>query len=432
MNLSGLLSQVKKMSGQSQPRQRHNRHQQLRATRASSGVPNRVKAERPANAAAAFAAAAANAGADFEIPQSLVHAGFILLAGLFFAAAFWLSPPELQGKIVSPLMKPVFRTLVWTYSIMGRPTVPSIESQAILTLLHNHPAFSETNVTAIDIEASRAKLLRTTTTFFPKPSDFTIKEVSIPGLSRAIWYEPPQHRDDLVVLYFHGGGYIEGSIESHLGLVSGILRETRLKALMIDYRLAPEHPLPAAIEDAVVAYRWLLNDAEIKPNQIILMGDSAGGHLVISTAIELIKQDESLPLAIVALSPWTDATLSGASYESNDGKDPTLRTARCKLVRDLAVEAKDRLKFSPLHSTSNAVFSRLPPLLLQVGSYDVLLDDSVEFAKKAKNAGSNNVQLEVYEGQTHVFSLFYGSSFQTPESEKAALSIKEFIRSNSA
>jgi len=101
VNLGGLLNQVKKLSGQTAPRQRHNRHQQLRQTRASSGVPSRVKPERPANAAAAFAAAAAAAGSDFEIPQIVVHAGFILLASLFFAAGFWLSPPEVLFHSIS-------------------------------------------------------------------------------------------------------------------------------------------------------------------------------------------------------------------------------------------------------------------------------------------------------------------------------------------
>ena len=160
---------------------------------------------------------------------------------------------------------------------------------------------------------------------FPIPTDVTVERVTAP-IAPAEWLAPPSVRADVVVLYLHGGGYVIGSPRSHRHLAAAIARAGRARALVLDYRLAPEHPFPAALEDAVAAYRWLLAQGTA-PARLVVAGDSAGGGLTVATLVALRERGLPLPAAGVAISPWVDLTCSARSYATNAGVDPIVRPA---------------------------------------------------------------------------------------------------------
>ena len=191
------------------------------------------------------------------------------------------------------------------------------------------------------------------------------------------------------------------------------------KSLIINYRLAPEHPYPAALEDANAAYLWLLEQG-YKASQIILAGDSAGGGLVLAALVSLRDHHKSLPAGAVCISPWTDLALTGQSYQSKAGADCMLKLARIDNCAGLYAGDHDRK--NPLISPLYADLHGLPPLLIQVGSDELLLDDAVQFAAKVKDAGGD-VTLEIWNRMFHVFQIVP----ILPESKKALASIKRFI-----
>jgi acetyl esterase/lipase len=214
----------------------------------------------------------------------------------------------------------------------------------------------------------------------------------------------PEHADNSkVLLYFHGGGYATGSINTHRALVSKIAEYAGTKALIIDYRLAPEYKYPAPIEDAVTAYHWLLeNGYEFK--NIAFGGDSAGGGITLGTLLFLRDHYMPMPKCAIALSPWSDLTLSGTSYEKNKAIDPMLVFEAFPLwVKNYVGDADpNALYASPLHQD----LKNLPPIFIQVGEHEMLLNDSVDFADKARAAGVD-VTLEVYPKKFHVFNAFW-------------------------
>src|SRR5215510_2471576 len=218
---------------------------------------------------------------------------------------------------------------------------------------------------------------------FPTPADVKIERVSAP-VAPAEWLRPPSAVAGRVVLYLHGGGYVIGSPRSHRHLAAAIASASAAIALVLDYRLAPEHPFPAAVDDAVVAYHWLL-DQGIAPGHIVVAGDSAGGGLTVATLLALRDRGRPLPAGGVCISPWVDLTCSGASYTTRAERDPIVKResvvemARAYLGR---TDAKTPLA-SPLHADLRG----LPPLLIQVGGDEVLLDDSTQLAGQAKAAG---------------------------------------------
>ena len=225
-------------------------------------------------------------------------------------------------------------------------------------------------------------------------------------------------RQDKIILQLHGGGYI-GGMRNAYRMFAGLYNEVShgMSVLTVDYRVAPEDPLV----DAYAAYEWLLDQGWFS-EQIILAGDSAGGGLAMALCHYLKNQGRQLPCGIVAMSPWTDLTASGESYDTNYERDPLFGRTRDSLIynRDYVGENDPMSAYiSPLFGD----FREFPPMLLQVGSYEMLLSDSVDVAAKARAQGVK-VRLSIYEGMFHVFQM---AAKMLPESKKAWVEIGKFI-----
>lgn len=253
------------------------------------------------------------------------------------------------------------------------------------------------------------------------PKDVNIETLDVAGIP-AEWISAPEAKDDNIILYLHGGGYISGSINSHRELMSRISRTSKARVLIIDYRLAPEYPFPAAVEDAYSVYRWLIEDQKIAPNNLIIAGDSAGGGLTLATLINLRDKGIALPAAAVGLSPWTDLGLTSESYKTKVRIDPMVTVDGLMFDSQLYLGETDYT--NPLASPLYGDLKGLPPLLILVGTAEILLDDSVEFAKKAKEAGVE-VILDIWDDMPHVFAAFAAFA---PEGQQAIEKIGEFMK----
>ncbi len=225
----------------------------------------------------------------------------------------------------------------------------------------------------------------------------------------------------LAIMQLHGGGYVGGfknSYRNFAGLYSEVGNGAAV--LSIDYRLAPENPYPAALEDALAGYEWLLSQGFSEEN-IIFAGDSAGGGLAMGLCHYLKDNGRKLPRAIIAMSPWTDLTASGDSYKENVDIDPVFGS-RPDVIYDSTYIGDDDPQ-NPYISPLFGDFSDFPPMLIQVGTHEMLLSDSLSVANKAKAAGVK-VRLTKYEGMFHVFQM---AAKLMPESKKAWIEIKMFI-----
>lgn len=241
----------------------------------------------------------------------------------------------------------------------------------------------------------------------------------------AEWLRPKGAAQDKVLLYLHGGAYVVGSCLTHRQMVSHIARAAGINALLPEYRLAPEHPFPAAIEDAVGVYRALVADG-FRPGNIFIAGDSAGGGLTVATLLSLREAGEPMPAAAVLLSPFLDVTGSGESATSRATRDPWFN------ARDLPVVVRHYCGSvtdpkNPLVSAVFADAAGLPPIYIQVGDDEILLNDSTRFAENIRRAGGD-VQLEIWPEMWHVFQLFIG---KMPESRKAIKKIGAWLRARS-
>lgn len=248
-----------------------------------------------------------------------------------------------------------------------------------------------------------------------------VEPVSANGVD-ASWIDAPGVDPERVLVYFHGGGFQVGSVKSHYDLIARLSAAGSCRALGVNYRLAPEHHFPVPLEDAIAVYRWLLGQG-FEPRNIILAGDSAGGGLALSTLLMLHEQDLPLPAAAVVMSVWTDLTASGESYETRSKEDPIhQRRMILGMAKNYLGESGDAR--DPRASPLFADLHGLPPLLLQVGDRETVLDDSRNFAEKARAAGVE-VQLEVWEDMIHVFQQF---TTELPEATQAIESIGRFLR----
>ncbi len=235
------------------------------------------------------------------------------------------------------------------------------------------------------------------------------------------WIFPHGCDKTKVLLYFHGGGYFVGSTNTHRALVSKLAMNAGISALSINYRLAPEHPYPAAIEDCAKVYDWLLSK-NFQPNQICFGGDSAGGGCVIGTLTYLRDKNIPLPKCAIAISPWLDHTLSSESFTTKEHIDPLLSAKEFPTVVQYYMNGADTKSHyaSPIfHSLKN-----LPPVFVQVGEEEILLSDSLTFAEKAKADGVD-VRLEVYPKMFHVFNAFWKI---LPKAREANKKLGEFMR----
>jgi monoterpene epsilon-lactone hydrolase len=253
------------------------------------------------------------------------------------------------------------------------------------------------------------------------PKDCKVEPLQVEGMY-AEWIFGEGSVSDKVILYLHGGAYGFCSANTHRPLAAGIAHASGVKALLVEYRLAPEHPFPAAIEDAVTSYRWLLNQG-YKSTDIIFAGDSAGGGLSIATALVLRDQNEPLPAAIICLSPWVDLTSSGDSYARNSRVDPYLNLEGVKESAQMYVG--DEPLDHPLISPVFADLIGLPPLFIQVGGLEILQSDAEMLALQARKAGGN-VKIKVWPGMWHVWQL---SGNRLPEAKKAINEIGDFVKS---
>ncbi len=254
--------------------------------------------------------------------------------------------------------------------------------------------------------------------------DVTCEPLRI-GEIGAEWIVPPGVENDRVVLYLHGGGYVMGSIVTHRAMIARIARAAKARALALDYRLAPEHPFPAAVEDATAAYRWLLAQG-YKPGKIVIAGDSAGGGLVLAALLSLKDSGEPMPAGAVPISPWTDMEGTGDSVTSGKINDPMVdKEGLLGMAKKYVGEHDPRNALaSPLHGD----FHGLPPLLIQVGGAEILLDDATRVAERAKKAGVK-VDLEVWPDMIHVWHVF---AKILPEGQQAIDKIGAFTLAHTA
>lgn len=291
--------------------------------------------------------------------------------------------------------------------------MPSPELQMVLEMLRSAPPF------AGDIATRRANL-EVMATAAPPPADIVYQPTTMGGVP-AEWTSAEEHDPHRVLLYLHGGGYCIGSVATHRGLTGPLARAARARVLSLGYRLAPEHPFPAAIEDAVTAYRGLLDSGQ-RPERLAIGGDSAGGGLTIATLLTLRDRKLPMPGAAVALSPWLDLTQSGDSIRTRDEIDPMLHRSDLELFANEYLGDHDPR--DPLASPLFADLGGLPPLLLQVGTAEVLLDDTLRFAAAARRAGVE-VSVDAYDDMFHVWQAF--EAF-LPEAKDAIGRLGDFLR----
>ncbi|HVA68246.1 MAG TPA: alpha/beta hydrolase [Candidatus Binataceae bacterium] len=250
------------------------------------------------------------------------------------------------------------------------------------------------------IEKTRAGFEQMTV-MLPVEADVKCEPVSAGGV-KAEWVAAPGADAGRAILYLHGGGYVIGSINTHRAMAGRISRAAKARVLLIDYRLAPEHPFPAAVEDSVAAYRYLLAQG-IRPGRLAIAGDSAGGGLTIAALVAIKEAKLPMPAAGVGLSPWVDLEGIGASMTSKAKADPMVQ--KDGLLKMAAAYLNGKDPRSPLAAPLYADLSGLPPLLIQVGTAETLLDDSTRLAERARKSGVN-VTLEPWEDMVHVWQVF--------------------------
>lgn len=252
------------------------------------------------------------------------------------------------------------------------------------------------------------------------PGGTSIEPLSIGGLP-AEWVVPAKPEPGVAVLHLHGGGYVSGSAELHRMLTAWLARSAGARVLAPNYRLAPEHPFPAALDDAVAAYRYLLSSG-YSQRRIAVSGDSAGGGLALALVMRLREAGEPLPAAIVLMSPWTDLELKNPSCQ---GKADVEALLRVETLRDWAAwyASGERLS-APLLSPVNGDFSGFPPMLIQVGSEEILLDDSLVLERKATASGAE-VNLTVWDGLWHCWQALGGL---VPENDDSFAQVGRFVR----
>ncbi len=258
----------------------------------------------------------------------------------------------------------------------------------------------------------------------PVAADVACEKVDAAGVP-AEWVMAPGAETGRVLLYLHGGGYVLGSINTHRDLAGRLSRAAAARVLLIDYRLAPEHPYPAAVEDATAAYRWLLRHGAT-PASTVIAGDSAGGGLTVAALVALREAGEALPAAGVCISPWIDLEGIGASMTTRASVDPIVQRPSLVWFADLYLAGANPR--TPLAAPLYADLHGLPPLFIHVGTAETLLDDATRLAERAKIAGTE-VTLEVWEEMIHVWHLF---ATMLPEGQQAIARIGEYIRQRTA
>lgn len=294
--------------------------------------------------------------------------------------------------------------------------MPSPEYEKLLTQLRL------ANLTTIaPIEESRAKWEAFASTF-SIADDVTLEAVSAGGVE-AEWIATPEADSSRIIVYLHGGGYNIGTIKSYRSLGSRYARAAEARLLLLGYRLAPEHPCPAAVEDAVASYRWLIEEQGIDPSRIVIGGDSAGGGLAISMAVVCRDRGFALPAAIFAVSPSTDLAKESASVRERAHLDPLINYEASMGHALRYVGPGGDLK-DPLASPVYADLGGLPPMLILAGTYDTLFNDATRLAFQARQAGVA-AELDVWEEMVHSWPLF---ADMIPEGRAAIQKIGDYVQ----
>jgi acetyl esterase/lipase len=306
------------------------------------------------------------------------------------------------------------------------PTTPSVQSRALAQLMMNgfRPIGDRLPITrnpALQMVREAFDAVGWT----PVPRGTRLRPVE-EGDVRGLWVTGRGAQDGAgVLLYLHGGGFAFGSSKTHRHFVAALSMATGRPAFLVDYRRAPEHPFPAAADDALAAYRWLLASG-YRPDQIVVAGDSAGGHLVAGLLADLSRRRAPMPAAAVMFSPFLD--LTGAELDDRDAvrRDPFVPPERARECgRTYAGElAPDSRRLDVLGAPKR----RWPPLLIQVGDTECLLGDSERMTESVRAAGGH-CELQVWPGQVHVFPAFYPV---LPEGRAAIRYVGDFLRSTSA
>ena len=273
--------------------------------------------------------------------------------------------------------------------------------------------------TAIPVQRKKLDKLMGTA---PLPWGVSARKVNIRGLS-ALWIDVDA-KNQRTLLFLHGGAYNIGSINSHKELAARLGKAAKANVLLIDYRLAPEHAFPAGLDDAVMAYQWLLRQG-YKASNISIVGDSAGGGLALAAAIKLRDTGIPLPACLCLISPWTDLTMSGDSVKSNATKDIMLNPAWMRLMAH-NYAGPDKLA-DPLASPHYGEYKGLPPIIIHVGADELILSDSERLASKAKENGVE-VTIDINPDMWHIWHIHAGFM---PEAKKALKKLGRFIVSQS-
>jgi len=336
--------------------------------------------------------------------------------------------PTATSRIVARV---TVKLLFWKFRYIDgdQGTTRSTESKATDVLLRWESPFVPFELQRIRNKLEKAKMV------YPSIDDIRITPVNISIKGRvpvpALWLTPPtfdEEKSNNTILYFHGGGFISGSMSTHTPFAAELARFANARALIIEYRLAPEHKLPAAVEDALTAYKWLVLEREVPSASIAFAGDSAGGALVLLTMLAINEERGlSYPGTAVAFSPWTDLSSDRPSFKKNAEKDLMISQEAALKCAELATgfSQPKQLK-SPKFSAIYGKVEGFPPLLIQVGGAETLLNDSVDFVGKARVAGVD-ATLEVYEDMQHVFQFWFD---WYPEAAAAIKKAGEYIKSH--
>jgi epsilon-lactone hydrolase len=291
--------------------------------------------------------------------------------------------------------------------------------EAIRTMLKENPVVTE----GASLDDMR-KGLDAMGNMVPRHADVTCEVVDAGGVD-AEWLTANGGDPARVLLYVHGGGYLLGSVQSHRVLLERLAVAISGRVLALNYRMAPEHPFPAAVDDSVAAYRWLLKQG-VRPESIAVAGDSAGGGLAIATLVALRDAGEPLPACAAPISPWADMEATGASMETRAAVDPMVQKGVLLEMAKSYLAGADAQH--PLASPLYAELSGLPPLLIQVGDCETLLDDTKRLETRLKEAGVD-ATVEVWDDMIHVWHLF---APMLDQGQQAIDKIGQFVKKHTA
>ncbi|WP_425409411.1 alpha/beta hydrolase [Hyphococcus sp.] len=251
------------------------------------------------------------------------------------------------------------------------------------------------------------------------PKDIKLEKVA--GFVKGEWHSPAQHAPERTIYYLHGGGYVFGSPKSHRAATFALAREAAARVFSLDYRMAPEHLFPAAVNDAVAGYQWLLENG-VEPRRLVIGGDSAGGGLALALLLSIREHGLPMPAGAFLYSPWTDLTGSGASILENESSDAMFKSVY--ITAGAGRYLGDADPNSPLASPLFGNFAESPPILIFASNAEVLRDDSIRLYERLQEAGVS-VDLILKDGLIHVWPIFAG---RFPEALEDIRRTAEFIR----